>query len=325
MRKLLIIPSLLLTASLSITAFAKTGDIVGKYYSTDIKTYLNGSEIEAINIGGQTLISAEAMQYYGFHVYWHPEERTLTIDESRIPSNEIPPQVTHSSTSVGVPIGNYYETDIITYLDNETITAYNTGGKTYIHAEAMRDFGYRVKWLATERKLDIKSPVKSGPVKSGYVYDIRLLSGKPQTQEGTGSFSVKYTKDSLLGSGDTDYLDLSMHSSGKDYNFTIAFYQNDGLFYSTALMDRLRQLCYDGFNVETPCDKSEKYDLVNQNIEICINGHKANKVSVTSGAGNGHRDFYVTAEDLPAFEKDSITEIIFTVGNPSGEPHKITD
>lgn len=320
MKKLFIIPSLLLTASLSITAFAKTGDIAGEYYSTDIKTYLNGSEIEAINIGGQTLISAEAMQYYGFHVYWHPEERILTVDESRLPSSNTPPLVTSSSASIGVPVGYYYETDIVTYLDNVPITAYNTGGKTYIHAEAMRDFGYRVKWLATERKLDIKSPVKSG-----YVYDIRLSSGKPQTQEGTGSFSVKYTKDSLLGNGDADYLNLSMYSSGKDYNFTIAFYQNDGLFYSTALMDRLRQLCYDGFNVETPCDKSEKYDLVNQNIEICINGYKANKVSVTSGAGNGHRDFYVTAEDLPVFEKDSITEIIFTVGNPTGEPYKITD
>jgi len=40
---------------------ARPGDIAGQYYSTDIRTYLNGVEIDAINIGGQTLISGEDM------------------------------------------------------------------------------------------------------------------------------------------------------------------------------------------------------------------------------------------------------------------------
>ena len=51
-----------------LACFAKSGDIAGKYYSTDIKTYLTGAQIDAINIGGQTLISAEDMQYHSFFV-----------------------------------------------------------------------------------------------------------------------------------------------------------------------------------------------------------------------------------------------------------------
>lgn len=317
--KKILFPVILITSALSLTAFAKTGDIVGVYYATDIKTYLNGAQIEAINIGGNTLISAEAMEFYGFNVYWHPDERILTVDESRLPSNDVPPSVPTYTTPTGTPIGDYYETDIVTLLDNAPITAYNTGGKTYIHAEAMRDFGYMVKWHANERKLDIKSPAKSG-----YVYSLPISVGKPQTEEGIGAFSIRYTKNSLTGMGDADYLNFSMNTSGKDYNFTVAFYQNDGLFYSTALMDKLKQLCYDGFNVDTPTDKSEKYELVNQNIQISINGYKANKVSVISGAGNGHRDFYITAEDLPLFGKDQINEIIFTVGNPTGTQYELS-
>ena len=52
-------------------ASAATGGIAGHYYYTDIVTYLRGMPISSINIGGQTLISAEAMNRYGFEVNWH--------------------------------------------------------------------------------------------------------------------------------------------------------------------------------------------------------------------------------------------------------------
>ena len=58
---LLMTALLLISFVLPISA-ARPGDIAGKYYSTDIVTTLNGAQIDAINIGGQTLISAEDMR-----------------------------------------------------------------------------------------------------------------------------------------------------------------------------------------------------------------------------------------------------------------------
>ncbi len=304
---------------------AKSGDIAGVYYATDIKTYLNGAEISAINIGGETLISGEDMAYYSFSVWWDAIERTLRIDETALASNGVPPVVASSQVPSGTPLGHYYETDIITYLDDVPITAYNIGGRTYIHAEEMREFGYLVDWDGEERTLKITSPIRAG-----YVYKIDLSYGEDKGWgngnpgiDGIGVCSVRYTPDGLIGTDDADYFDMTMHSTGQGYRFNMVFYQNKALFNSGLLQDKLRPLCYDGYGVEMPCDKSEKYDMVNQAVSISINGHQAKRVSVLGGAGNGHRDFYFEVEDLPKFTKDEIVEVVFSVGESKGEPYEI--
>ena len=53
-----------IAADAFVSGIRKSGDIAGEYYSTDIHTILNGIEIDSINIGGRTLISAENMSYY---------------------------------------------------------------------------------------------------------------------------------------------------------------------------------------------------------------------------------------------------------------------
>ena len=315
MKKITALFLIFIMAFQCLACFAKSGDIAGNYYSTDIKTFLNGAQIDAINIGGQTLISAEDMQYHSFFVYWSNEERTLEIHETELASNGVPPEVKNSTLPSGSVLGNYYETDIITYLDKEPITAYNIGGRTYIHAEAMRDFGYVVNWYADERKLEITSPMRAG-----YVYDIRLSQGKKKEAEGIGSFTIKYTKDGIIGYGDADYFNLTMDSSGQGYYFTMAFHQNRGLFTSTLLQDKLRPLAHEGYGVETPCEPSQKYDLVNKTVAISINGNKSEKVRVISGAGSGHRDFTFAIQDLPTYTEEEINEIVFSVGETTGEP-----
>lgn len=59
----------------------KPGDIAGKYYETDIKTYLNGKEIESYNIGGRTFIVAEEMEHCGYQVDWKEDRRELMISK----------------------------------------------------------------------------------------------------------------------------------------------------------------------------------------------------------------------------------------------------
>lgn len=292
------------------TVYGASGDTLGVYYATDIKTTLNGTEISAINIGGRTLISAEDMQYFGFNVWWDGEERTLRLYEHGDEKHEEYSIEKNQKAPSGTPLGNYYETDIVTYIDKSAVTSYNIGGRTYILSEELEKFGFDVIWSGKERTLEIISPKKGG-----YVYDITLSSGKAQTEEGTGTFSVRYDKGELYGTGDFEYLDLAMHSSGTEYTFSIAFYQNAGLFYSTALQEALKPLCYDGFGVLNPCDKSEKYDEVNNAVTIIINGVKAEKVSVISGAGNGHRDFYFTVHDIPKLKLSEVYEIEFNLKN----------
>ncbi len=306
---------------LSLCVSAATGDIAGYYYATDIKTFLNGFEIDAINIGGETLISAESMDVYGFAVYWFAEERMLEIIETNNNENIAPVPVVHRDVIPGTPVGNYYETDIVTTLNGKPVIAYNIGGLTYIHAEKLRDCGYDVIWYPDERKLDITSP-KHG----GYVYDIPLSYSENRqdgTAEATGAFSVKYSKDGIVGIGDADYFDMTMHSNGEEYVFDILFYQYKSLFKSQKLLEQIGPLCYDGYLIDYPCDKSEKYAALNDSVSISINGQRASKVSVIYGAGNGHRDFYFTAEDLPKLKKNEINEIVFTFGNPTGESYEI--
>ncbi len=312
---------MIVLSTIPLSVAAKPGDVAGVYYATDIKTYLNGTEISAINIGGETLISAEDMAHFGFFVWWDGIERTLRIQENTgtvagsvepIPNNTIP---------AGTAIGNYYETDIITYLENIPIIAYNIGGRTYIHAEEMRNYGYLVEWSAEKWTLEISSPRPAG-----LVYDILLSTGENKGwgvgspgEECVGAFSIKYTKADVGYTDDADYFDLTMRSTGHGYQFDMVFYQNKALFNSESLLNKLRPLCYDGYGVETPCDKSEKYDIVNQAIDIYINGQRAEKISVISGAGNGHRDFYFHVEDLPQYSINEIEEIVVSFGYSPGD------
>ena len=45
--------------STNIITYAKTGDVVGKIYSTDIKAYINGVWVDSYNIGGKTVVIIE--------------------------------------------------------------------------------------------------------------------------------------------------------------------------------------------------------------------------------------------------------------------------
>ena len=306
--KKMIVFALLIALIIPTNAFAKSGDIAGVYYSTDIKTMLNGYEIDAINIGGQTLINAEDMHFYSFSVRYDDAERKLWVDRTTYATNGTPTTVTKSQLPSGSILGNYYETDIVTYLDAKEITAYNIGGRTYIWAEEMRNFGYVVEWYAEERLLDITSPDRAG-----YEYSIRLSEGKPTTDEGAGNFSLDYTKGGIVGTGDADHFGSAIYCSGTGYTISMAFYQNVALFYSSGLLEKLRSYCSEGIGIETPIDPSLKYDIINQSLKIEINGYRAQNITVYGGGGNGHRDFALVFDGVPIFKESEIESVHFSV------------
>lgn len=301
--------SLLLVAVLlfSFNAYAKVGDVIGQYYSTDIVTTLNGAGIDSINIGGRTLIYAENMAYYSFRVDWNSEARTLDISSVPFFTNGALPEISKKHDSVGKSLGNYYETDIVTYLDSKPITAYNVGGKTYILAEQMSDFGYIVVWDEEKRTLDISSLKRAG-----YEYGITLTKAVPTLEEGVGKFSIDYTKGSISLTDDADHFHSSFISNGKGYIVRMAFYQNEALFSSSCLIEKLNSFKYkDVTGYEVPVD--EKYDIINKNVKIAINGIFADKISVFRYQGNGHVDFEFYIEGISAFKEDEIESIHFSI------------
>lgn len=304
MKKMICLGLLLLLCSLP--AQAKTGDAVGSYYATDIVTTLNGFPIEAINIGGNTLIDAEAMADYGFSVTWLPETRCLDIVSFGAP-NEARPAAKENTHPVGTALGRYYETDIVTVLDGEPITAYNIGGRTFLHAEEMARLGYIVRWDGDARTLDLTSPLQAG-----YVYSMDLTRGEAVTEEGCGSFSVLYTPDGMTAAGDANYFHSTLSFDGKTWCLRMAFYQNEGLFHAGSVLEKLDSMkSYDVTGYE--CDPAEKYPLTEQFLTLTINGEKAEHIRVSRSQGNGHVDFALAFEGIAPYTQSEIRELSFAL------------
>lgn len=304
MKKLICLCLLMVLCAVPVQA--KTGDIAGTYYATDIVTTLNGFPIEAINIGGNTLIDAEAMAYYGFSVTWLPETRCLDITSFGEP-HEMRPAAKGNARPVGAALGRYYETDIITSLDGEPITAYNIGGRTFLHAEEMAKLGYLVKWDGNARTLEITSPLQAG-----FVYSIKLTKGEAVTEEGCGSFSVLYTPDDITTTGDANYFNSTLSFDGRTWCLRMSFYQNEGLFHAEPLLQKLDSMkSFDVTGYE--CNPVEKYDLIGQSIILTINGEQAENIRISRSQGNGHVDFELAFGNIPPCTHSELRELHFSL------------
>ena len=156
-------------------------DKAGDYYYTDIKSYVRGQLIDSYNVGGKTVILAEALRTYGFNVAWDENARTLTITDKKGPA-------TSSATAtaegpIGAVAGSYYNTDIITYFNNVAIESYNLGGQTVIPATVLRDFGYNVIWDADNRQVLIDTDVSqigAATIDNVTIKDAQAYHGTPR-------------------------------------------------------------------------------------------------------------------------------------------------
>ena len=294
--------------SVKVAANAAPGDVIGNYYATDIVTTLNGERIDAVNIGGKTLICADDMHFYSFDAWWDPTERTLRVNETAHAANGEPPQIADSTVPSGTAIGEYYDTDIVTYIDGKKIEAYNTGGRTYIPAELLADYGFDVTWNEAVRRLDIVSPMRAS-----YVYSVPLSFENSQTEQGTGGFGIVYDKGKLAGSGDVGYFDCTLNHSGDGYSIDVKFHQNGGLFFADALCSKLRPLAYCGYGVDEEKNPEDFYADAAKLIKISVNGYEAENISIISGAGNGHRDFYIHFDGVPKIRKDALDAVNFAI------------
>ena len=130
---------------------ANAAGVAGNYYYTDIKTYVRGQLIDSYNVGGKTVILCEALQDYGFNVYWDANNRLLKITD--VHGSAVSNAADSTTGAIGAVAGSYYYTDIVTYFNDVVMESYNLGGKTVIPATSLRNLGYDVVWDETNRRV----------------------------------------------------------------------------------------------------------------------------------------------------------------------------
>ena len=202
----------------TIPVYGASGDVAGKYYQTDIQTTLYYSPITSYNIGGQTVIDAEILNWhYGFDVYWLADERRLEITDKggmfnslQAMSGELCEQL---GGKVGEVVGNYFKTDIVTELNGREITSYNIGGRTCILAEEMRNFGYDVIWDSENRTLNIIKPSDFYKITTDYGVIATDVNFKREI-----SFFMKMRRGIILSDDLENNFELSVPSQYKLFN-----------------------------------------------------------------------------------------------------------
>ena len=127
---------LLLTLLFTTHAYAKSGDIAGYIYSTDIVAYIDGMAVPSYNIGGKTVVIAEELDAYGFDVIWNEEDREICVYTKEMPENK-PSYIPKKSKISGKVAGTIYETDIKAYTNGMITESYNIGGRTALVIEDM--------------------------------------------------------------------------------------------------------------------------------------------------------------------------------------------
>lgn len=155
---LLFITSILI---ISTNVFAVNGDIIGHIYSTDIRAYINGVEVESYNIGGKTAVVIEDIIKENTHEYIY-DDYSRTLKFFSLSPYCLVEKRAENKTTPGKVIGNIYETDIKTSIYDVTIPTYNIGGKT---AVAIEDLGYdgafspiggKFIWNEAERTIELE-------------------------------------------------------------------------------------------------------------------------------------------------------------------------
>lgn len=162
MKKILsVILGLIIVFILSVSVLAANGDVVGHIYSTDIRAYINGVEVESYNIGGKTAVVIEDILRENNHQYIY-DDLTRTLKFFSLNPDCLVEEKAQNKAKPGKVIGNIYETDIKTSIYDVTIPTYNIGGKT---AVAIEDLGYdgafspiggKFIWNEAERTIELE-------------------------------------------------------------------------------------------------------------------------------------------------------------------------
>lgn len=199
-----LILSVLMLSSINVVSYAKTGDVVGKIYSTDIKAYINGVCVDSYNIGGKTVVIVEDITN---QFAYADDIRTLVIwdfaPEYLVKTNKT------SSQTPGKVVGKIYETDIKTIFRGKELTSYSLNGKMAIEIEELgcdnrfSDIGGKYIWNPDDRTICLEMMYRY----SSELHDIlREKTLNMVIEEKEGKYVAEFvpvaiTNGSILGGG----------------------------------------------------------------------------------------------------------------------------
>ena len=114
----------------------KTGEVV----STDIRAYIEGKELKAVNIGGKMAVALKDLREFGFEVLFDEEKREVSVTYK---GGEIKPTYVYEDDGfdIGSYISDVLSTDIEAYLEGEKTESFNAEGYTHIYFRSLEAYG----------------------------------------------------------------------------------------------------------------------------------------------------------------------------------------
>ncbi len=108
----------------------RIGEVYGTLIETNVKTTMNGNEINAYSIDGQTIILVRDLENIGFDVSF--DEKTRVAEASYNPD-----KATNITNAVALPDDKVIYTDITVKINDVELAGYNIGGYMAVVAEDM--------------------------------------------------------------------------------------------------------------------------------------------------------------------------------------------
>ena len=113
---------------------------IGEVVSTDIRAYIDGKELKAVNIGGKMAIALKDLREFGFEVLFDEDKREVKVSYK---GGEINSSFVYEDDEkeIGSYISDVLSTDIVAFLEGEKTESFNAEGYTHIYFRSLEAFG----------------------------------------------------------------------------------------------------------------------------------------------------------------------------------------
>lgn len=133
---------LLSALALLCTAHVGAVKIIGSVLTTDIKAYINDTEIPSYNVDGNMVIIVSDLRSYGFNVVYDDSTRTSYVSYDGSGTWDPITPSAESSQSIGEKVMDVYESDISVCVNGNYVSGYNVDGNMAIRLSELHPYGY---------------------------------------------------------------------------------------------------------------------------------------------------------------------------------------